>query len=103
MYTEEYTDRGAALWLSTGKFDDDMTHALFGMQTETAEVTDLFKKSWFTPKRGTTVDKERITDELGDILYYLTRIADLYQVTLDEIMEYNIKKLEKRYGPRSTT
>ena len=101
MTPQEYQERGAALWQLAPSFNENITHALFGLQTETAEVTDLFKKSWFTPARAKDFDAEKITDELGDILYYLVRIADLYQIPLEEIMEYNIRKLEERYDSTS--
>lgn len=94
-FYQEWTRK---LWITKGKREDDITHALFGLQTETAELTDLFKKSWFTPKRADgPPDRERIKDECGDVLYYLARLADEFQVSLVDIVEHNISKLENRY------
>jgi NTP pyrophosphatase (non-canonical NTP hydrolase) len=42
-------------------------------------------------------DRERIKDECGDVLYYLARLADEFQVSLVDIVEHNISKLENRY------
>lgn len=98
--TEFYQRESAKTWTSKDRDTvvENLTHALFGLSTETGEVIDLFKKTWFTPNRIDNWDKVRLTDELGDVLYYLCRIADQYSITLDEIMEYNLTKLNKRYG-----
>jgi NTP pyrophosphatase (non-canonical NTP hydrolase) len=104
MNNKEYRERGAALWLlpkhGCTECDSErqlnMTHMLFGLQTETAELTDYFKKLWFTPKRS-KLDHNYIRDELGDILYYLDRMAEARGYHLWELMDANIEKLEKRY------
>lgn len=105
MNSEEYRERGSVLWLpandhctecdAEGKMDK--VHALFGLQTETAELTDFFKKSWFTPNRHTLVGAGYLKEEMGDVLYYLDRLAEMHGYTLAEIMDFNIEKLEARY------
>lgn len=94
---KEYQEAGAKLWLTQDTTVENLTHALFGLATETGEVIDLFKKTWFTPDRIDNWDKTRVQDELGDILYYICRIADQYSISLDDIMEANINKLKERY------
>jgi len=40
-----------------------------------------------------------IIDEMGDVLWYLTRLCDVYNITLSELMVENINKLVKRMTP----
>ena len=73
MTPKEYQVAGARTWTSQDRDTavENITHALFGLSTETGEVIDLFKKTWFTPDRIDNCNKTRLTDELGDVLYYL--------------------------------
>jgi NTP pyrophosphatase (non-canonical NTP hydrolase) len=95
-YYQEWTRK---VWIDHGK-DENITHALFGLQTETAELTDIHKKHRYTPKRAQVVDayRDHIVEEIGDVLYYLARYADEQGITLTEVVDVNISKLEKRYG-----
>ncbi|MBS4195354.1 nucleoside triphosphate pyrophosphohydrolase family protein [Lederbergia citri] len=65
-----------------------------GIAGEAGEVADLIKKSMF---HGHNVDKDEIKKELGDVMWYLSQIARLAGLTLEEIAEANIEKLKKRY------
>ncbi|CCV63905.1 Nucleotide pyrophosphohydrolase [Alteracholeplasma palmae J233] len=40
---------------------------------------------------------ENLVEELGDVLDNLLIIADKYQISLEDIMESHLSKLEKRY------
>lgn len=40
--------------------------------------------------------RKRIASELGDVLWYVSRIAADYNLTLEEVMEMNEKKLRDR-------
>ncbi len=39
----------------------------------------------------------KIIEELGDVLWYVTLMAELMNVPLEYIMQANIEKLERRY------
>ena len=41
-------------------------------------------------------DREYIKDELSDVLWYVTAIADYNGYSLEDIMLHNINKLERR-------
>ena len=96
MNNAEYMKRALALW-RTHDPQGWTTHAVFGLQTEVGEITDFYKKGWYTPERA-NFSNDHLLYELGDVLYYLTMIAQQEGLTLDEIMEANITKLEERYG-----
>jgi len=65
-----------------------------GLAGETGEVVDYLKKCVF---HGHDLDKEKLTKELGDVLWYLARIADDCSISLEQIMIENIEKLKRRY------
>ena len=76
-----------------GKFKKGFTQALLGLFGETGEVSEKIKKSI---RDKTEIDKIEIGKELGDVLYYLTRIAEYFNLTLEEVAEINVKKLADR-------
>ena len=70
-----------------------------GFAEETGEVCGLFKRELRNYKK----DKIRCTtehyvEELGDVLWYLVGVASTHGITLQEIWDYNVRKLEERYG-----
>jgi NTP pyrophosphatase (non-canonical NTP hydrolase) len=65
-----------------------------GIAGEAGEVADLIKKVVF---HNHVIDKQNICKELGDVLWYISQIASLSGLTLEEIAETNINKLKERY------
>lgn len=65
-----------------------------GLAGEAGEVCDYLKKVVF---HGHELDKEKLSHELGDVLWYLANLADSIDVPLSEIAAKNITKLSKRY------
>lgn len=68
---------------------------LTGLAEETGEVLGLRKREL----RGYEKDKgawDRYPDELGDVLWYLTACCFAFGTSLEEIWEYNKKKLNER-------
>lgn len=75
-------------------FDQLIINAALGLSGEVGEVNDLLKKHLF---QGHELDKEKIINELGDIAWYLAEAATALNVSLEEILIGNIKKLKERY------
>ena len=71
----------------------DVVHASLGLNEEAGEVAGLAKKEVM---RGVEKPRERWVSELGDVLWYLTATAVEKGITLDEVWEYNCKKLAER-------
>jgi NTP pyrophosphatase (non-canonical NTP hydrolase) len=65
-----------------------------GMVCEAGEVGDIIKKEIF---HGHPRNTEKIKDELGDALHYLSGVATMYGLTLEEVAGANLQKLMKRY------
>lgn len=70
---------------------------LLGLSGETGEVAEKFKKM-FRDKGGeiTPEFKEDVKRELGDVLWYVTAISGELGLTLQEVAEGNIEKIESR-------
>jgi NTP pyrophosphatase (non-canonical NTP hydrolase) len=73
---------------------ETMLHTVVGISGEAGELIDAVKKSWVYNK---PLDRENLKEELGDILFYLTKLASMLGVTVAELCELNRQKLEKRY------
>ncbi len=70
-----------------------------GLVEEAGEVAGLMKRVLRNfPKDQERITKENFIDELGDMLWYLTACCLSHNVSLEEVWEHNIKKLEERYG-----
>jgi NTP pyrophosphatase (non-canonical NTP hydrolase) len=63
-----------------------------GTAGEAGEVMEKLKKY----VRDKTLDKETLKLELGDVLYYLSRIASQFGMTFQEVMEANVEKINSR-------
>jgi len=72
----------------------NISNLSMGLAGETGEVVDYLKKVYF---HGHEIDKEKMIDELGDVLWYISSLAFVHDIDLEDVAEYNIQKLEKRY------
>jgi len=63
-----------------------------GLTGEAGEVAEKVKK-WF---RDGTQNPDAICLELGDVLWYLTAVADDLGFTLQTVMERNVEKINRR-------
>jgi len=65
-----------------------------GLGGECGEVLDYLKKVNY---HGHDYDEEKLIYELGDVLWYLSNIAYVYNISLEEVAIKNIEKLKNRY------
>ena len=72
----------------------NVLYAAIGMCGEAGEVSELIKKYAY---HGHEIDKDHLARELGDVLWYVSYMADLFGYSLGEIMVMNQEKLAKRY------
>lgn len=80
--------------LGTHTADDTVTMAALGLAGEVGECVEIVKKAIF---HDTPFDPERLKLELGDVLWYLTALCHVSQMTLGDVMEANVAKLRARY------
>lgn len=74
-----------------------LMEGLMGMSSESGEALDILKKNCF---QWHPLDKDELILEIGDVLWYMNLACKALDISLDEIMERNIEKLQKRYGER---
>jgi NTP pyrophosphatase (non-canonical NTP hydrolase) len=65
-----------------------------GITGEAGEFANLVKKIIF---HGHDYDKGKLKEELGDQLWYVATLATTIGCTLEEVAQYNIDKLKRRY------
>ena len=80
------------------RFSEDkekmLINGAMGLCGETGETVDIIKKYLFHNK---PLNADNLMLELGDVLWYIAEIADVFDYDFDMIFEKNIEKLKKRY------
>jgi len=70
-------------------------YLMIGLMNEAGEVGGAFKKEI----RDRVDNTDLIIDEMGDVLWYLTRLCDVYGIKVSELMVNNMDKLFQRMTP----
>lgn len=91
MASREFEDFVRDGWKETDK-DKGFFVMTAGLAGETGEVCELLKKY---VRDGKEIQDDLIL-ELGDVLHYLTRVGQEFNMSLEDIMKANIDKLVKR-------
>ncbi len=74
--------------------NEKQMNGLFGIIGEAGELMDLYKKHYFQ-NHDFCLDK--ITEELGDIIWYIVELCAGLNIELENVAKFNIDKLKKRY------
>ena len=80
----------------TNKDFDARYHALIGLTSEIGEVADAIKREDIYGQAPDAKDGG-IFEEAGDILFYLSMLCEAEGFTLQEALDHNVEKLNKRY------
>lgn len=72
---------------------------LLGLAGETGELLSEYKKH-LRDGEAHRLFKERIAEELGDLLWYLSNVASKFDLDLGEVAKQNIEKCRGRWGGR---
>lgn len=78
--------------------DDKMLrlqHAAFGFCTESGEFMDMLKKHIFY---GKNLDEVNLAEEIGDLLWYAALACNAMDISLEDVMTKNLKKLHGKTG-----
>lgn len=81
-----------------GSLEEELCDWVMGLAGESGEVVDLAKKVLF---HGRTVAEDRMIEEIGDVLFYVTALCHTFNITVEELMNANYKKLTARHGGES--
>lgn len=74
---------------------DILCFGVTGLNEEAGEVAGLLCREIY---KKNDMSKEKWLEELGDVLWYLTTATMAKGLTLEELYEYNVVKLQERYG-----
>ena len=74
-----------------------MDNSIAGLAGEAGEVADMWKKIKFHSLEYNAETREKLIKELGDICWYLFSVADVLDVSVEEIINKNITKLKARH------
>jgi NTP pyrophosphatase (non-canonical NTP hydrolase) len=70
---------------------------LLGLAGEAGELLSEYKK-WLRDGDAHKLARERIAEELGDLLWYLADAADVFALDLEAIAQDNLQKCRDRWG-----
>lgn len=88
--TSIYSDFVESMILTYGK--DRMVENTLGIVGEAGEVAEKIKKGI----RDDVIDVTAVIKELGDVLFYITALANYFGHSLDSVVEMNMEKLLER-------
>lgn len=91
------TDRNPAMDPNDQKA---MTIPLLGLASEVGELLGEYKK-FLRDGDNHTLFKDRFSEELGDLLWYLANAATKFGLDLEAVAVRNLKKCEQRWGDSS--
>lgn len=94
MEIKEYQEKAKRTLAKTADSLTDDLHMILGMQTESAEIADVYKKHI---AYGKELDLVNVKEEIGDQMWYIANLCNLHSWDLRDIMDTNIKKLEARF------
>ena len=87
----------------TGDFEADSRSILVPLLGLAGEVGELLgeHKKWLRDRESYKLFPDRVKEELGDILWYLSNVASKHGLTLEEVANYNLGKTQRRWQPKS--
>ena len=71
-----------------------LENGLMGLCGESGESMEILKKH---RHQGHRLDRQKLAEELGDVLWYCAETASALGLQLDDVAAANIHKLEMRY------
>lgn len=95
MNFNDYQDLAAKFKKNWDNPDCELAYLGLGVSGEAGEVTDVIKKHFVGSKQ---INPDDLAKELGDVLWYVSQIAQFYGFKLSDIAQINIDKLRARHG-----
>ncbi len=71
--------------------------AAVGISAEGGEFMEIVKKMVFQGKPFSKDNKDHLIIELGDVMWYVAQACMALEVSMDDVISTNVKKLGKRY------
>ena len=85
----------------TGSFEADPRSILVPILGLAGEVGELLgeHKKWLRDGDSYKLFPDRVREELGDLLWYLSNVAAKHGLTLEDVATYNLDKTQRRWHP----
>ena len=101
MKFEDYQKEASTTALYPNRYKN-LEYPTLGLAGEAGEVANIVKKIQ-RDHHGEITDeiRQKLKDELGDVLWYISACADELDLTLEEIAEFNVEKLANRHKPKT--
>lgn len=80
----------------------DVIVPLLGLAGETGELLSEYKKH-LRDGDSHQLFKDRVAEELGDLLWYIANVATKFGLTLEDIASINLRKTQDRWGDQDSS
>jgi NTP pyrophosphatase (non-canonical NTP hydrolase) len=80
----------------------DLIVPLLGLAGETGELLSEYKKH-LRDGKSHLLFKDRVAEELGDLLWYIANVASKFDLKLEDIAQENLRKTNDRWGNQDTS
>lgn len=97
MDIRTYQERAKKTDRNPGRDEQARTIPLAGLASETGELLGEYKK-YLRDGASHKLFKERLAEEVGDLLWYIANVATKFDLDLAEVAEQNLAKCEGRWG-----
>lgn len=94
MDFEKYQDQVFRTMNKKATQKEALSNYSMGLAGESGEVLEALKKYLY---HGHGLDMKDIEKELGDVLWYLTAIAEELDIEMEDVALRNVRKLQARY------
>ena len=95
MDFNKYQKETKETWISTGE-SSDLARLALGVCDGAGAVACKVKKAFRKDSVPLDTLKKDLTKELGDVLYYVARLAAHYDINLNDVANNNLDKLIDR-------
>ena len=93
---EEYQAFVETTWIPEDTPVSEELRIIYGLYGELGEIAELNKK--YMRDGGDAFEwRDNFEKELGDVLYYIAKLANFFDVKLDDVLVQNVLKLESRF------
>lgn len=75
-------------------WEEQVSNMIMGLAGESGEIADHIKKVFY---QGHELNRKHLAEEIGDLMFYIVNLSTLYDLSMENILDYNIEKLKKRY------